>query len=386
MLYLTSGESHGKELNLIISKIPSGIKIHEDFINNELQRRQAGYGRGKRMQIETDRIEIVSGVRFGKTTGAPVTIKIINKDWINWQEKMSVIEKYNIDKLTLPRPGHADLSGLIKYNLDDIRNVLERSSARNTATEVAAGAFSKLVLQELGISAASHTVSIGKIKINKNYSYEDIQKIYDNSVLRCIDKTAEKKMIALIDKVKKNGDTVGGITEIIINGLIPGIGSYIQSSTKLDAALAAAVMSVQGIKAVEFGAGFKGAELTGAEFHDEFLLEKNCVCRKTNNAGGIEGGMSNGQNIVIRAFMKPIPTLMNALDSVDVKDNKLKKAIVERSDVCVVPAAGVVCESAAASCILNFVLEEFGYDNIDFIKKRYTDKKNYIKKKFKIRL
>ena len=384
MRYLTAGESHGSELTVILSDLPSNIKIDIDFINAEMRRRQAGYGRGGRMKIETDTVEIVSGVRFGKTTGAPITLKIKNRDWENWREKMSVLKKYQTVKLSMPRPGHADFAGMLKYDQDDIRNILERSSARETAAQTAAGAFCKNALRDFNIQILSHTISIGNIKINKRYSFDEIKKIYFDETLRCVDKIAEKKMIAFIDKTKKNGDTLDGVFEVIIRNCIPGLGSYTQNNLKLDALIAGAIISIQGIKGIEFGSGFAGVAAPGSKFHDEFDFCGGKIVRKSNNAGGIEGGMSNGMDIVFRAAMKPIPTLMNALQSVDLADFSLKKAIVERSDVCVAPAAGVVAESVSATVIFNSIVTEFGCDSINLIKKRYIDKMNYIRKKFRI--
>ncbi|MBP7652665.1 chorismate synthase [Candidatus Dependentiae bacterium] len=381
---MTSGESHGKELTVIINKIPSGIKFDIDYINFELARRQSGYGRGKRMQIETDKVEVTSGVRFGKTTGSPVTMKISNKDWDNWLERMSVLPvKKQIAKLTIPRPGHTDYAGLMKYFDDDIRNMLERSSARETAGRVAIGAFSKMVLKDFNVETLSHTISIGKICINKKYSVDEIKSVYNDNCLRCIDKNVEKKMISLIDKIKKEGNSVGGIFEVIIFNLIPGIGSHVQYNTKLDAKLASSIISIQGVKAIEFGIGFRGTVLKGSEYHDQFGYENKKVTRLSNNCGGIEGGISNGEPIVFRAAMKPIPTLVNPLQSIDLNGFAVKKTFVERSDVCVVPAAGVVAESCASTVVLDSVLEEFGYDNISFIKKRYFDKLKMIKKKYR---
>ncbi len=384
MRYLTAGESHGSELTIIISDVPSGIKIDNDFIQNEMRRRQSGYGRGKRMQIETDNVVITAGVRFGKTTGAPVSLKIQNRDWENWIEKMSVFKKYSIPKLTMPRPGHADFAGLMKYDEDDIRNILERSSARETASQVAAGAFCKNVLRDFNIEILSHTIAIGNIFISKKYSADDLRNIYNDEILRCIDKLSEKKMIDLIEKIKSEGDTLGGIFEVMILNCIPGLGSYSQSDMKIDSKLAAAVMSIQGVKGIEFGAGFNGVKNRGSQFHDEFGLSEKKIIRTSNNAGGIEGGMTNGMPIVFRAAMKPIPTLMKALQSVDLSDLTLNKAIVERSDVCVVPAAGVAAEAFSAITIFNQILIEFGADSIKFIKQKYFDKLKYLQKKYHI--
>jgi len=386
MEYLTAGESHGKEMTVIINNFPAGLKIDIDYINTELKRRQSGYGRGARMQIETDQIEITAGVRFGKTTGAPIAFKIQNRDWQNWQEKMSVLKKYAVKKLTLPRPGHSDFAGLLRFADDDIRNILERSSARETAAQVAVGAIAKIFLKYFDIEIFSHTISIGELCINKKYSISDLRKIYFDDCLRCVDKTLEKKMIDYIEKIKKKKDTIGGIFEVIAINALPGLGSFIQSTEKLDAKLAAAIIAIQGVKAIEFGAGFYAAKLSGSKFHDAFDIKNNQIIRTSNNAGGIEAGMTNGMPIVLRAFMKPIPTLLAPLQSVDLQTFKIDKAIVERSDVCVVPAAGVVAEAAVARVLTAAILTDFGRDNIKFILNRYTAKKNFIKKKYKVKL
>ncbi|HOK41023.1 MAG TPA: chorismate synthase [bacterium] len=383
MRFLTAGESHGKELVLIIDGFPSNVKISEEKINYHLARRQMGYGRGERMNIETDKAEIISGIRFGKTTGAPITIKIKNKDYENWLEQMSVFKDNSnkFKKLLLPRPGHSDLCGFIKYQLDDIRNVLERSSARETATRVAAGALCRIFLDYFNIDIVSHTISIGEIKIKNRYNYFEIKKIQDDNILRCIEKEVEKKMLDLIAKIRNKGDTIGGVFEVIIHNIFIGLGSYVHFDARLDAKLAAAIMSIPGIKGVEIGAGFDGTKLSGSQFHDEFDFLKDRIIRKTNNAGGIEGGISNGEDIIIHGAIKPIPTLINSLQSVNLKTYKKEKAIVERSDVCVVPAAGVVAEAMAAIVISNEILNFFGEGSIEQILKRYKEYKKYLKKK-----
>ncbi len=375
MRYLTAGESHGSELVTILDDVPSGVSLDSGYIDNELGRRQGGYGRGARMKIEKDTAEIVSGVRNRKTNGSPITIVIKNKDWENWKN-----QSYKETIVTLPRPGHADLSGVLKYNLNNVRDVLERSSARETAARVSVGAVAKRILDYLDIKFYSVVINIG----GSGYNIKDYNSVITNyhkiekSDVRSYDKKAEKLMKNKIDEAIKNKDTVGGIFEVIINGLPAGLGSFVQWDKKLDANLAKAIMSIQGVKGVEFGMGFEMANRYGSEVHDEIYYSKdNGYYRKSNNAGGIEGGMSNGENIIIRAVMKPIPTLMSPLNSVDIKSKKQSKAVKERSDVCVVPAASVIAENVAAIEILNAVQHKFGSDNIDDIINSY---KKYLKR------
>ncbi len=360
--YLTSGESHGKELMLIMDGIPAGVELYEDDINKELSRRQVGYGRGNRMKIEQDTAEIVSGVRGNKTTGSPIGIVIKNKDWENWKTK-----KYSDTVETVPRPGHADLSGALKYKLNNIRDVLERSSARETATRVAAGAVAKKVLLYLNINFYSVVINIGGI----SYIIDDVNDIIDNynkiesSDLRCLDEKFYIEAKNLIDDVKKQKDTVGGIFKVVITNVPVGIGDFTQWDLKLDANISRAVISIQGIKGIEFGAGFNISNLKGSQTHDEiFYDKKKAYYHKTNNAGGIEGGMANGEPIIFNAIMKPIPTLMQPLKSVDIISKKQKDAIKERSDVSVVPAAAVIAENVAAVEILKFIQLKFGGDSI----------------------
>lgn len=379
MRYLTSGESHGQCLNAIIEGFPAGIKIKEDFINEQLAKRQSGYGRGGRMKIETDTVKILSGVRFGITTGAPICIQIENKDWENWTIPMSTTpvseENQKITdskKITAIRPGHADLAGAVKYNHTDIRNVLERSSARETTTRVAVGAFSKILLNYLNIDIFSYVLQIGDVKIPEiSANYDQIKEKAENSELRCPDNLTEKKMKDLIDTTKEKGDSLGGYFEIIIRNLPIGLGSFVHWDRKLDGLLAQGIMSIPAIKSVEIGVGVKAGELLGSKMHDEILTGFK---RKTNNAGGIEGGMSNGEPIVVRAAMKAIPTMTNPLKSVDLLTGQEHLAHVERADVCAVPACAIVAEAMAANVLSKLILEKFGCDSISEIETNY---KNY---------
>jgi len=373
--YLTAGESHGKELVTIIDGIPAGVKLKESDINIELARRQKGYGRGKRMQIESDKVEIISGIRGGKTTGSPIALVIKNRDWENWKNK-----KYKDTIVTLPRPGHADLPGIIKFQLTNIRDVLERSSARETAARVAVGAVAKKVLSEINIKFYSVVINIGGVSY-KIKNYDELIKNYqqvESSELRCLNPAITKKMKKIIDNTITKKDTVGGIFEIIITNVPPGIGSFTQWDLKLDANLSRAVMSIQGIKGVEFGMGFEMANRPGSKIHDEIFYSKTKgYYRITNNAGGIEGGMSNGEYIILRAIMKPIPTLMKPLRSIDIKTKKKADALKERADVCVVPSAAVIAENVCAIEILKFVQLKFGGDSIKELKQNL---KNYLSK------
>ncbi|MCX5657595.1 MAG: chorismate synthase, partial [Candidatus Omnitrophica bacterium] len=333
--YTTAGESHGKALLAILEGMPAGIKIDKGKIDLDLKRRQGGYGRGKRMDIERDRVEILSGVRKDITLGSPIALSIENKDY--------KIE--GLPSVSCPRPGHADLAGALKYNTKDIRNILERASARETAGRVAAGAICKMLLGEFGIEIISHVIGIGKIKVETNgLYYSRIKPLAEKSELRCVDKSAEKKMIDEIDEAGEKGDTLGGVFEIAILGVPVGLGSFMQPDLRLDGRLARALMSIQSVKAVEIGNGLAASKSFGSDVHDAIYFDKNkkCFYRKTNNAGGIEGGLTNGESIIIRAFMKPISTLMSPMASVNVVTKKSEKAATERSDICVVPAAGVV--------------------------------------------
>jgi chorismate synthase len=398
--FLTAGESHGKALVGIIEGLPAGLSISSNDINNELARRQKGFGRGGRMKIETDKAQILSGVRHGKSLGSPISLLIENKDWENWTEIMSPDSKLKTQNLKLktvtrPRPGHADLTGALKYNHHDMRNVLERSSARETAVRVAIGAIAKQLLAEFDIQVVSYVSEIGGVKsqesgVRSQGKEKDLRKLFNNaeaSPVRCPDKKTEKKIIEKIKETIKKGDTLGGVFEIAVLGVPAGLGSYSQWDRKLEAKLAYAVMGIQAIKGVEIGLGFDAARKPGSEVMDEIyyrtqnpkLKTQNLAggfYRKTNNAGGIEGGMSNGMPIIIRAAMKPIPTLKSPLASVDINTKKKFKAAYERSDACAVPAASVIGEAVAATVIADTFLEKFGGDSITEIKRNY---KGYLK-------
>ena len=405
--FLTSGESHGKALIGIIEGIPSGLYLSEEDIDRDLKRRQSGYGRGARMKIESDHAEILSGVRWGKTIGSPISLSIENKDWKNWIEGMSPYQdaKGSIPPVTKPRPGHADLSGAIKYYHHDIRDILERSSARETAMRVALGAIAKKFLSGFGIHVGSYVVQIGKIRI-KGYRGQDVKgssestrtlesifKKAEMSPVRCPSKETTKKMIKLIDKTIKEGNSLGGIFEIFVIGVPAGLGNHVQWDRRLDGRLAQALMSIQAIKSVEVGLGFEMAEHFGSEVMDEiFYIAKSKeqrakslnsqirtpnselitgFYRKTNYAGGIEGGITNGMPIILRASMKPIPTLRRALRSINIITKKPVEAAYERSDICAVPAAGVIGEAMAALTITDAFLEKFGGDSIVETKRNY---------------
>ncbi len=384
MRYLTSGESHGQCLNAIIEGFPSGVKIEEAFINAELAKRQSGYGRGGRMKIETDQAKILSGVRFGITTGAPICIEIENKDWQNWTIPMSTspIAEENQKladekKITALRPGHADFAGAKKYNHDDIRNILERSSARETATRTVVGAFSKTLLSHFGIEIFSHVTQIGNVKAPlAEKSYTEIKSAAEKSEVRCADSETEQKIKELIDKTKEQGDSLGGYFEVIITGTPIGLGSFVHWDRKLDGLLAQAIMSIPAVKSVEIGAGIQSAELLGSKMHDEFQKGFN---RPTNNAGGIEGGMSNGEPIVIKAAMKAIPTMMTPLKSIDLKTGEEHLAHVERADVCAVPACAVVTEAMAANAIAEAFLQKFGGDSLREIEANFKNYQEQVK-------
>ena len=386
--FLTAGESHGELLMGIIEGMPAGLLIRVTDIDRDLVRRQTGYGRGGRMKIERDSVKIYTGVRWGRTLGSPVGLMIRNKDWENWRDKMSPDPLFlnSAEPVTRPRPGHADLAGALKYGATDIRNILERSSARETAMRVAVGAVAKRLLEEFGIDVMSHVLSIGGVyaKVQKAAPAE-LKKRAEASELRCTDPEAERRMKHKIDAAKAAGDSLGGVFELIVTGVPTGLGSHTHWDRKLDGKLAAALMSVQAIKGVEIGAGFGAANRPGSLVHDEiFWSRKEGFLRKTNMAGGIEGGMSNGGPIVLRAAMKPIPTLMKPLRSVDLSSKKPFKAGVERSDVCAVPAAGVVAEAAVAFEIASAMIEKFGGDSIDEMKRNYTAYVKHLKMRMEV--
>jgi len=390
MRYLTAGESHGRAITAILEGVPANLAISKEDINLELARRQGGYGRGGRMKIETDRAKVLSGIRGGKTLGSPITLQIENKDWENWQEVLAPFGdsgygqeellikkedriKHVSPKVTKPRPGHADLAGSLKYNQADIRNVLERASARETAMRVAVGAVAKRLLREFGIEITGHVLQIGEVGLEDevNLDFDKLKQRSEASSLRCVNTEVTEKMRAEIDKCKESGDSLGGIFEIRTTVLPVGLGSHVQWDRKLDGRLTQALMSIQAIKGVEVGLGFKAAKSLGSNVHDQ-IFYNDSFYRTSNNAGGIEGGMTNGEPIILRAAMKPIPTLYQPLLSVDLETKKEFKASVERSDVTAVPAASVVGEAVVAFELAKAFLEKFGADNLEEIKANYT--------------
>ena len=383
--YLTAGESHGQALVAILEGIPSGLRLKGEDIDRQLKRRQMGYGRGGRMQIEKDKVQILSGVRRGETIGSPITLLIYNLDWDNWKEVMSVDKsaKESFSSFTRPRPGHADLTGGMKYGFYDLRNVLERASARETAVRVSVGAVCRRLLEEFNISIFSRVIQIGEEKDESSWeSAVTNYQIIENSPVRCADPLIEKRMIEIIDRAKENGDTLGGIFEIIVKGLPPGLGSYIQWDLKLDARLAFVIMSIQAVVGVEVGIGFKAASQPGSKVQDEIAYSKEKgFYRLTNRAGGIEGGMSTGEPLILRAAMKPISTLGKPLRSVDIVTKKEVKAGKERSDVCVVPAASVIGEAVVAIEIAKAMREKFGGDSLDEMKRNYYSYLNYLRER-----
>lgn len=376
MRYMTAGESHGPQLTAVLEGIPAQFQLTAENINYELARRQKGYGRGRRMKIEKDQVQIVSGVRHGRTTGAPISFVIENNDWKNWQnimgtEPLSDEEEQSIKKrVTRPRPGHADLNGAIKYGHRDLRNVLERSSARETTMRVAAGAVAKQLLAAFGIRVGGHVTQIGDAKAQHTAykSLTELQDITEASPVRCFDTEAEKEMIAAIDDAKANGDSLGGIVEVIVEGVPVGLGSHVHFDRKLDAKIAQAVTSINAFKGVEFGLGFEAGRYPGSQVHDEITWnEDEGYSRGTNHLGGFEGGMSNGMPMIVRGVMKPIPTLYKPLSSVDIESKEAFQASIERTDNCSVPAASVVCEAAVAWEVANAFFEKFSGDRFDEI-------------------
>lgn len=351
--FLTAGESHGKALTVIIEGIPAGIPISVEFINQELAKRQKGAGSGGRMLIEKDEVEILSGVRFGKTIASPITLLVKNRDFANWGEKMSEVEQsqevMDSARVTAPRPGHADLAGVQKYGFDDVRNVLERASARETTMRVAAGAVFKLFLATKGIEIASHTLQIGHITVQHNYSFEEIKNTYEQDPeIRCVDSKTSREMKELIQKTRLEKDTLGGVVETWAVGVPVGLGSYVHWDRRIDGLISQAIMSIPSVKAVEIGSGVESAAHFGSEVHDAIVIIDDNPARITNRAGGIEGGVTNGMPIIVRAYHKPISTLYKPMDTVDIKTKEPVKATIERSDICVVPRAGVVSEAMLA--------------------------------------
>lgn len=375
--WLTAGESHGTCLIGILEGVPAGLRLTSEDIDRELARRQLGYGRGGRMRIERDRAEILSGVRWGRTTGAPIALRIANRDWGNWRGIMepSGDPPAGYRPVSVPRPGHADLAGYLKYGHRDLRDVIERASARETAMRVALGAVTKAFLRELGVGIASHVVSIHTVAaevdvLSLGLTAEEINARADRSPVRCLDPRAEKEMVSRIDAARELGDTVGGVFEVVAFGVPPGLGSYVHWDRRLDGRLAWALMSIPGVKGVEIGLGFGAARAQGSTAHDEILRgEDGKLHRATDRAGGLEGGVTNGEPVVIRAAMKPIPTLMKPLRSVDLVTGEEALAHRERADVCAVPAAAVVGEAVVALVLADAVLERFGGDEMGTIKR-----------------
>ena len=371
--YITAGESHGKALVSIIEGIPKGLSLDTAFINKELARRMKGFGRGKRMLIENDKVEILSGIRKGKTLGSPIALVIKNRDF--------KIE--TLPPISCPRPGHADLAGALKFGERDMRNILERASARETASRVAVCALVKILLREFGVKFLSHVVTIGPITSEKKFGFTKMKLLAEKSPVRCVDKAATRLMMLEIENAKKDGDTLGGVCEVIAKNVPPGLGSYMQWNERLDGNLARSIMSIPGVKGVEIGAGFGVARERGSRVHDEIFFDKKDkkFFRKQNASGGIEGGITNGEDIVLRAAMKPIATLLKPLRWVNMKTKKKTKADVERADVCVVPSCGVIAESVVAIEIARAMGEKFGGDSLPEMKRNYEA---YIKQVRKI--
>jgi chorismate synthase len=389
--FFTAGESHGPQLTAIIEGLPAQLELTTEMINGELARRQGGHGRGRRMQIETDEVVISSGVRHGKTLGSPVTLTVVNDDWKHWTKIMGVepldegMDPADVKRqITRPRPGHADLVGGMKYGHRDLRNVLERSSARETTMRVAVGAVAKRFLEEIGIRTVAHVHEIGGVKIDpssyENLSMEELREVIEQDPVYCADPEASIQMVQAIDDAKGRGDTIGGVVEVIIEGCPAGIGSYVQFDRKLDGKLAGAMMSINAFKGVEVGLGFEMARKPGSEVHDEIAWdEERGYYRKSNRLGGLEGGMSTGMPIIIRGVMKPIPTLYKPLESVDIDTKEPFVATIERSDPCAVPAASVVAEHVIATELAKAIMEEFRSDTIDGIKKEIEAHRRYVK-------
>jgi len=377
--FITAGESHGQALIAWVSGLPAGVPVDVEFVQRELHRRQLGYGRGARQRIEKDTPEFLSGVRHGKTIGAPIAIRIENRDWTNWEKALPVEDTDGADAaqrpLTAPRPGHADLAGALKFNFRDARYVLERASARETAARVAAGSLAKLLLREFEAAVLSHTIAVGHARVERDVTWEEIETACDNleSPLRCVDAAAEAQMKAEVDQVLRAGDSVGGIFEVVAHGIPPGLGSHAQWDEKLDARLARALMSIQAVKAVEIGTGVANATSYGSGVQDEIRYDQTAkrFARSSNRAGGLEGGITNGQDVVLRGYLKPISTLRRPLLTADLKTKEAVKAAYERSDVCVVPAAGVVGESMAALELAVAFIDKFGGDSLDEMRRNF---------------
>jgi len=379
--FSTAGESHGEALIALVSGLPAGLPVDLEFINHELWRRQQGYGRGGRMKIESDKVHVLSGVRHGKTIGSPVAIEIVNRDWKNWEEKLPV-ESGDPGKhqpVISPRPGHADLAGALKYNFPDARYVLERASARESTARVAAGGFARLLLRYLGIEVASHVIRVGRVELDRPATWEEIAAVADRPeiVLSCVDAATEARMKEEVEHTSRTGDTVGGVFEVVVHGAPAGLGTYANWDERLDGLLAWSVMSLQAVKAVEIGRGVTAAESFGSAVHDAIHYAGKDTGRPTrftreqNNAGGIEGGVSNGEDIVVRGYLKPISTLRRPLESVRFDTREATSASYERSDICVVPAAGVAAEAMVALTIANLAQQKFGGDSAGEMKRNF---------------
>ena len=392
--FLSAGESHGQALVITIDGMPAGLDIDIDGLNRQLRRRQGGYGRGRRMQIESDRAEILAGVRKGRTTGAPVAMLIRNRDWVNWQQTMHVEKEMpegatgaNRADVTRPRPGHADLAGALKYGHTDVRDVLERASARETASRVAAGTLARQLLGRFGVRIASHVSIIGDtgLPADRAVSFAEAEALADDAPIRCVDAALEQRMTDAIDRARDAGDTLGGAFEIIVTGVPVGLGSYVQWDRKLDGRLGQALLCIHAIKAVGIGIGPEVALRPGSRVHDEILppdAHTEAPVRPTNNAGGLEGGVTNGQDVRVTGFMKPIATLMNPLRSVDLNTMQNAPAAIERSDVCAVPAAAVVGEAMVSFVLADAFLEKFGGDSVDEIARHYAATAEQIAQRF----
>jgi chorismate synthase len=370
--FVTAGESHGQALIAWIAGLPAGLPVDLEFINGDLHRRQLGYGRGGRQRIEKDRVEALSGVRHGQTIGAPIALRIENRDWPNWEKALPVEDVAGAEEaqrpLTAPRPGHADLAGALKFNFHDARYVLERASARETAARVAAGALAKLLLQQFGTEVLSHVIAVGKVVLDRAATWEKIRAVcaHLDSPLRCVDAATEARMKEEVDRMLRAGDSVGGIFEVVAHNVVPGLGSHAQWDEKLDGRLARAVMSIQAVKAVEIGAGVTSATSYGSEVQDEIRYDaaRKRFRRSTNRAGGLEGGITNGEDVVVRGYLKPISTLRRPLETADLGTKQPVKAAYERSDICVVPAAGVAGEAMVAFVLAEAFLQKFGGDSL----------------------
>ena len=363
--FVTGGESHGAALTAILDGVPAGLRLTREAIDAQLARRQRGYGRGDRMKIETDRALVLSGLRFGETLGAPITLQVVNRDFVSWTDRMDPFGVPSGAKVTAVRPGHADLTGVLKYDRQDARDILERSSARETTMRVAVGAVCRQLLEALGGTIASHVTEIGGVTVDRTAIRDEDIGVTNSDDLNCCDPSAEERIKARIDEAKAAGDTLGGVFEVIVRGLPIGLGSHTQWDRRLDGKLAGALMSIQAIKGVEIGAGFACAHLPGSEIHDElFMGENGHPYRKTNRAGGLEGGMTNGEPLVVRAAMKPIPTLMAPLKTVDLATGKEVSASKERSDVCAVPAASVVGEAMVSYVLADAICSQFHADSM----------------------